>query len=53
MTPAEEKQQYVKKLTGLVGYEHEDQFKRLPAKTLKALLDKVASVAPAPASVGG
>jgi len=56
MTPnqqrvTEEKQEFVKKLGGLVGHEHEDQLKRLPHKTLKALLDKIASVAPAP--VGG
>jgi hypothetical protein len=53
MTPTEEKQIQVKKLGQFVGREHEEQFNRLPLKTLKALVGKFASVAPAPAPVGG
>jgi len=48
MTPTEEKQQYVRKLSALIGLGHEDQLKRLPNTTLKAIIDKVATVAPAP-----
>ena len=41
MTQAEEKQQAVIKLEKIFGFEHAQQFKRLPVKTLKAVIEKL------------